>query len=55
MFPVSERVTLDCLECGTEIVFEVEDWADPPERAFCGDECYERHEEAEATATTSAV
>lgn len=41
---MTERVSVPCLVCGEEIVFEVEDWADPPTRAFCNEECYGRHQ-----------
>jgi hypothetical protein len=50
---MSEHVTVDCLHCGDEIVFEVEDWADPPERAYCDDDCYEAKQTPE-TATATA-
>ncbi len=45
---MGEKITVPCLHCGDEIAFEIETWASPPERAFCGDGCYEDHQ---ATAT----
>lgn len=53
---MSETVEIACQRCGEPIPFEVEDWATPPERAFCDEGCYEEHRSArpaEATATTA--
>lgn len=48
---MSETVEVACQHCGEGIVFEVEDWAQPPQEAYCGEDCYEAHEApAEATA-----
>lgn len=38
---MGEHITVPCLYCSDEISFEVETWAQPPERAFCDDACYE--------------
>lgn len=43
---MSEIVNVACQVCGEKITFEVEDWAKPPTRAFCGEGCYERRNEA---------
>lgn len=43
---MSETIDVACMQCGEPITFEVEDWADPPERAFCDDDCFEDHEAA---------
>lgn len=49
---MSETIEVACQHCGQPIPFEVEDWAQPPERAFCDETCFEKHEVAvEATAT----
>lgn len=41
---MSEIIEVDCQHCGEAIPFEVEDWASPPERAFCGETCYSDHQ-----------
>ncbi len=40
---MSETIHVDCQRCGDSIAFEVEEWAQPPERAFCDETCYEEH------------
>lgn len=38
---MSETIHVPCQRCGDQITFEVESWAEPPKRAYCGEECYE--------------
>lgn len=47
---MSQTVEVACKCCGEPIAFGVEDWADPPKRAFCDEECFEEHGALQATA-----
>lgn len=47
-------VHIDCEHCGGEIPFEVEEWASPPERAYCGQDCYEQRGQAQTVAATTS-
>lgn len=50
---MGEHITVSCLHCGDEISFEVESWAQPPERAFCDDTCYEANDAPAAKAAAA--
>lgn len=50
---MGERITVPCQRCGDEIVFEVEAWASPPERAYCDEACYAEREAPRAHAAVT--
>ena len=46
-----ETIEVACQHCGEPIAFEVEDWADPPQRAFCDEDCHAEHQAPTREAT----
>lgn len=39
---MTKMITLRCGGCGSALTFEIESWANTPERAYCDERCRHR-------------